>query len=137
MYQHTQFGGLMAIAFGAALVIELLIAITLPPVLLATPALLLIWLLFYNLTVTVDGEFVRLSFGIGLIRKQFRVAEIHSAQPVCNSWWYGWGIHLTPRGWLFNVSGMKAVELEMNNGRHYRIGTDEPDKLTAAIPTNE
>lgn len=42
---------------------------------------------------------------------------------------------LTPHGWLFNVSGLDAVELELINNRRFRIGTDEPQRLIAAIQT--
>ncbi len=133
MYQHTQFGGLISSAFAAALVLELIIGFVLPPVLLLIPLLLFVWLLFFNLTVRVNGEFVRLRFGVGLIRKQFRLDDIQSVQPVRNAWWQGWGIHLTAGGWLFNVSGKEAVQLEMKDGRRYRIGTDEPEKLAEAI----
>jgi len=52
---------------------------------------------------------------------------------VHNHWYYGRGIKLTPHGWLFNVSGFDAVEIQLKNGRKYRIGTDEPDALLAAI----
>jgi hypothetical protein len=90
-------------------------------------------LLFGWLTVTVDDRLVVCSFGLGLIRKRFVVADVVSAEPARNAWWWGWGIRLTPRGWLFNVSGLDAVELTMANGRHYRIGTDEPEALAKII----
>jgi hypothetical protein len=35
--------------------------------------------------------------------------------------------------WIYNVSGFDAVELRMTDGRMYRIGTDEPHELEAAI----
>jgi hypothetical protein len=54
---------------------------------------------------------------------------------VRNKWWYGWGIRLTPHGWLFNVGGLDAVELELASGRKFRIGTDEPQGLLNAIRT--
>jgi hypothetical protein len=37
------------------------------------------------------------------------------------------------QGWLWNVSGIDAVELTMKNGDRFRIGTDEPEKLVTAI----
>ncbi|MFH1253014.1 MAG: hypothetical protein V1664_01635 [Candidatus Uhrbacteria bacterium] len=58
---------------------------------------------------------------------------IKTTKAVRNSWYCGWGIRLTSHGWLFNVSGLSAVEITMKNGRSYRIGTDEPEKLTAVI----
>lgn len=47
--------------------------------------------------------------------------------------YYGWGIHLTPHGWLYNVSGSDAVEIRMKTGKKYRIGTDVPEELERAI----
>ncbi|HEU4752170.1 MAG TPA: hypothetical protein VFU47_03600, partial [Armatimonadota bacterium] len=50
--------------------------------------------------------------------------------------WIGWGIRLA---WdhgpisVYNVSGLEAVELRMKGGGRFRIGTDEPRELCAAI----
>jgi len=35
--------------------------------------------------------------------------------------------------WIYNVSGWSAVEIIMKNGKIYRIGTDTPSELEAAI----
>ena len=85
--------------------------------------------LFCTLTVEIDREFLSVRFGPGLIRKKFALGDIAEYRPVRNSWRYGWGIRLTPHGWLFNVSGLSAVEIQLKNGRKYRIGTDVPDEL--------
>ena len=34
---------------------------------------------------------------------------------------------------IFNISGFEAVEIKMRDGRIYRIGTDQPQKLAYAI----
>jgi hypothetical protein len=34
---------------------------------------------------------------------------------------------------LYNVSGMDAVEIHLRSGQHFRIGTDEPELLAAAL----
>jgi len=52
---------------------------------------------------------------------------------VKNHWYYGWGIRLTPHGVLYNVSGFYAVELRLRTGKEFRIGTDVPQELDAAI----
>ena len=44
---------------------------------------------------------------LGVIRKRVRLAEIVGCEPIRIRWWYGWGIHLTPCGWLYNVSGLR------------------------------
>ncbi len=38
-----------------------------------------------------------------------------------------------PWGWMFNVSGLDAVDIELKDGGRFRIGTDEPEELVRAI----
>jgi hypothetical protein len=91
------------------------------------------WVLFYSLTVEITSAKMTVSFGPGFIKKIFKLDEIKSAKTVRNSWWYGWGIRLTPHGWMYNVSGLDAVELELRGGKKFRVGTDAPEKLVNAI----
>ena len=135
-YRHTQFGTVnvvIIIAIAPLTFLPAWVAGAAPIAWLILIFLLGILMLFYNLTVTIDDRDLRISFGIGLIRKRFPLDEIDSCQPVRNSWLYGWGIRLTPRGWLYNVSGLEAVELKMKSGKTCRIGTDEPNVLAAAV----
>jgi len=48
-------------------------------------------------------------------------------------WLAGWGIRLTPQGWLYNAWGRDAVQLSFAEGRRFTIGTNEPETLLAAI----
>jgi len=89
--------------------------------------------LFFRLTVSVDEHYVRAVFGIGIVGKRIPLADIIAIQSVTNPWWYGLGIHIIPGGWIWNISGKKAVELKLKNGRLYRLGTDEPEALEAAL----
>ena len=73
------------------------------------------------------------SFGLGVIRKKVRLAEIVGCEPIRIRWWYGWGIHLTPYGCLYNVSGFDAVAITLRDGRKFALGTDDPHGLTAGI----
>ena len=98
---------------------------------LALPALVL--LLFHSLTVEVTDKTVHVYFGAGLASFDFALRDIESVAAVRNSWYYGWGIRITPHGWLYNVSGRDAVELRLRSGKRVRIGTDEPHRLVAAI----
>jgi len=36
-------------------------------------------------------------------------------------------------GWMYNVWGLDAVELNLTSGKVFRIGTDEPAELLAAV----
>lgn len=86
-----------------------------------------------RLTVTVDGERVTVGFGGGLARRRFDLRTIDTASITRTSWLAGWGMRLTPSGWLYNVSGRDAVQLRLSTGRRFTIGTDEPEALLAAI----
>lgn len=90
---------------------------------------------FTTLTTSIDDSCLRVKFGYGIFRKKFLIKEITSTKIVKNHWYYGWGIRLWfwPRMWIFNVSGFDTVEIRMRNGKIYRIGTDEPEKLEIAI----
>jgi hypothetical protein len=90
-------------------------------------------LLFHNLTAAVDHDGIRIAYGIGIINRRVRHQDILQCSQVKNSWWWGWGIRKIPGGWMWNVSGLSAVELKLKNGRVFRIGTDEPERLAAAI----
>ncbi len=135
-YSHDQFGTLVVVSLGPfALIMSIVMAtagLTVAAVIVWVVSLVLL-ALFYRLRVEVTREHLRLRFGIGLIGRTFPIAEIAVARPVRNKWYYGWGIRFTPRGWLYNVSGFDAVEIDMRSGKRYRIGTDEPQALTAAV----
>lgn len=88
---------------------------------------------FYKLTVLVDDKSVKLSMGVGFIKKTFLFEEIGSAGPAASSLLGGWGIRYLGNGWLFNVNSLQAVEFKMKNGRRYQIGTDDPGGLHAAL----
>lgn len=103
-----------------------------PPVVVLI-ILLLCLVLFYRLRITMDDETLCASFGPGIIRKRVRLAEIVGCEPIRISWWYGWGIHLTPCGWLYNVSGLDAVAITLRDGRKFALGTDDPHGLVDAI----
>ncbi|MGD8377078.1 MAG: hypothetical protein PVF68_13165 [Acidobacteriota bacterium] len=141
LYRHRQPGFVVTWTVGPMVLLAAGLAIYLglqDPVQAVIPALVALLFLallvaFGGLTVEVGPERVRLWFGPGWVHKQFPVARIEGARCVRNRWWYGWGIRLTPHGWLFNVAGLDAVEIRMGDGRTYRIGTDEPDTLRSAI----
>ncbi len=144
-YRHTQPGTVILAFFVPAVILLALLA--LDPVMpaavriftvaLAAVIALVAWL-FSSLTVTVDEGAVEVRFGPGPFRKRWPLSDFVSVGVVRNKWWYGWGIRLVPRGWLYNVSGLDAVELTRRSGRVLRIGTDDAaalaDALRRAIP---
>ena len=141
VYQHTQTGlltrrllrAISIITAGSGLFVALRSTLRSIPLLASSAIVFVCATLFDSLTVRVSHDLVEISFGIGIIRKQFDVGNIRRASVVKNKWYYGWGIRLTPHGWLYNVSGLYAVEILMDNGKQYRIGTDQPNELHNAI----
>ena len=136
-YSHAQIGWLILVAMDAAIVGLVVMAALFhqfPPVVWVILAILaLAEANFFCLTVTVDAEKLRLRFGVGLIRFTINLADVASVRVVANPWYAGWGIRYMGDGWLFNVSGLRAVEVELKSGKKYRVGTDEPERLEAAL----
>ncbi len=95
--------------------------------------LVLALMTFVTLKVSVDEQKVQIRFGPGIFSKGFPLSDIETCEVVRNRWFYGLGIRYTPHGWLYSVSGLSAVELQMKNGKRYRIGTDDPEGLASAI----
>jgi len=96
--------------------------------------LICIILLFYGLKITLTDEVLKLSFGLGLIRKKINLKNIKSTRVVRNPWYYGLGIKLIPNGLLYNVYGLNAVELTFINERKIiRIGSPECRRLKMEI----
>jgi hypothetical protein len=137
-YHHTQPGTVIILALGAGILIMT------PLTWLAPSPGIIPWIvpgslglcgvLFYSMTIRVEDGWLKWHFGPGLIRKKVALPEIESVEPVRNSWVCGWGIHYTGKGgWLYNVSGMEAVQIVMKNGKRFRLGTDEPMALAQAI----
>lgn len=86
-----------------------------------------------SLRVTVTDAEVVAAFGSGWPRRRIAVRDVAATRPVRNPWWYGHGIRLTPRGWMLNASGADAVEIDLAGGGRFRIGTDDPGGLVAAV----
>lgn len=136
VFRRTQVGTVTVIAVGGSAVALALIGAGTGwhPVTVAVMVVLVAALgMFCCLTVEIDGRQLRCFFGPGLIRRTIAVHEIVAARPVRNRWYYGWGIRLTPSGWMFNVSGLDAVELSLASGARFRIGTDRPSEVMMAL----
>jgi len=138
-YQHTQIGWLALASSLVPLVVLLPImgtAGSVAPALIAAVVLVVTAGLFATLTVRVDSVELGLRFGLGLVRRRFALASVASFGEVRNPWHYGWGVRWYPGGTLYNVSGLSAVELVLNDGRRVRIGTDEPAELTRVLESH-
>jgi hypothetical protein len=139
-YEHTQIGYLIICILFAATVVVTMTGIVAPShrgVLLIDATIEFILLtcviVFSKLTIKIDEQTLQACFGIGLICKKVPLTEIIGCEPIRIRWWYGWGIHLTPYGWLYNVSGFDAVAITLRNGRRFALGSDDADGLVTAI----
>ena len=136
-YNHTQIGYLILYTLIAVIIlfVNILIQTGFDTTFLIAYALIIFLLAsFTTLTVKIDDTYLRIKFGYGIFRKKFKLSQITEVKTVKNHWYYGWGIRFWfwPRMVIYNVSGFDAVEIKMN-GKTYRIGTDEPNKLEQAL----
>jgi hypothetical protein len=88
---------------------------------------------FSKLTVEIAYGVLTVGFRGGLLQRTIALAAVRQVDQVEVPWCYGWGLRLTPQGWLYNVKGRHAVAVGLANGRTVTIGTDEPAELIAAI----
>lgn len=96
--------------------------------------LLLLFLMFYGMKTCVYDSEIKLIFGIGLIRKTILLTDVKSVETVRNKWYYGWGIRIIPHGWLYNVAGLRSVEIQRKTRQAIvRIGSRHPEVLRSII----
>ena len=136
-YDHTQPGYLLIGAIGAtALVLTGTLILFGPELvqLLVLGIMIVVLAIMSRLKVSVSKDMLMIRFGpVELIKKEWPLREIVSVVPVKNPWYYGYGLRYTPHGPLYNVSGSGAVEILLVSGKTFRIGTDEPEALSAAV----
>lgn len=134
-YDHTQRSNWMLVIFAIVILTLAGIWAATGAFVLAAPMVLLAvvpWA-FSSLRVRVDEHELRVGFAGGRLGWRCPLQRVANVSPVRNRWWYGWGIRITPHGWLYNVSGLDAVEIELTSGRRFRVGTDQPQALAEAI----
>lgn len=93
---------------------------------------LLVMLIFYNLTIYIEGNTIHAKFGIGIFHFKFPVDQLHETTIIRTSWWNGWGIRFTTQGMLYNVYGRDAVKIRFTSKGKTKtilLGTAEPEEL--------
>lgn len=113
---------ILAVVTGELLIMLIMMAI-LSPVLV----------IFHALTIEVGLDRVRCAFGPGWVSRTIPVERIRAVRAVRTGFLDGWGIRLVRGGWLWNVSGFDAVELRLDSGRVFQMGTDRPGEVVEAI----
>jgi hypothetical protein len=88
-----------------------------------------------SLTVEVSDAEIRWYFGQGVWECGVALSDIKTVRIVRNHWLDGFliGIEIRPGFRRYNVSGFDGVELWLKAGAYRRIGTDDPQGLTAAL----
>lgn len=141
-YRHRQVGLIFGITAIMILVVGLALLPTISPraqqyswAIIGVPmAIVFITLLLFSvLEISIDSQRLCWQFLPGVVKKSVLLADILEAKPTRSSFIYGWGIHYTNRGWLYNVSGFGAVHIRMRNGKQFMLGSDEPVALAEAI----
>ncbi len=139
-YHKKQMGHVVIGVSSAGLIIVggLMVKTQFSPIALIISIVIAICLYFFHcLTIEIDDQHLTFFFAHGFLKKQISIAEIDKTEIVTNRWYYGWGIRRLPDGWLYNVSGLKAVEIRMKNGKKVRIGTGEPEKVKQILDNNQ
>jgi hypothetical protein len=139
-YRHTQWGYTAIPTFLFLAVIlpitsqddETTVAIT-AMLIVFTIALLAIVLLFSRLEVSVSDGRIVAAFGFGRPHREVELTDITAVRQVRNSWIQGWGVRRISHGWMYNVWGLDAIEVELSSGDVFRIGTNDPENLFAVI----
>lgn len=134
-YKHTQIGWAMIVVGGVVIAYATLRGVGSSAMWLVLGVIAAVIALFSTLTVTADDEALEARFGAGIVRRRLPWSQIRAARLVRNHWLAGLGIRWIGSGWMFNVSGRDALELELANGRRFRIGTDDPAGLHRVVAT--
>lgn len=140
--KYTQFGTLSVIVMGSCLIICIVMMIisgfndlaSIGILSFVALIMLICLLIFYKLTIYIDDTYIQFKLGIGLIAKKYLISDIHSCKSVRNNPLSGIGIRTIPKGWLYNVSGLSAIELTFKNQKSIiRIGTNQPAEIAEVI----
>ncbi|QTY27023.1 hypothetical protein [Flavobacterium sp. CS20] len=102
--------------------------------------ILVAFLLFYDMKIVLSNEYLKVKFGIGVFKKEFKLQEIDqsSIEIYKPSMWYGIGWRYNLKGdMLFNTKFGTAVRFKLkNNNKSYSIVTSNykelKEKLTKA-----
>lgn len=137
-YKHTQVGIVTLAVFGIITALLVFASMSKPeePIGFVFIVLAIASVLFSTLTVKVDDTNIRWFFGPNFWSKSMPLSKVMSVKKVRTKWYYGFGIRLISTGWLYNVSGLTAVELKLTDGTTVSLGTDDADSLVAVIESH-
>ncbi len=133
-YQHTQLGYLMwVIFFTIPSVLIAMAALPLSGMIFLVIAMVVPGILFASLSIGVTETSINWYFGPRFWKKDVSIKDVSGCKVVRNNPLMGWGIRMLGDGWMYNVSGLLAVEIRLKSGSVIRLGSDEPNYLKEAI----
>ncbi|MFT5285705.1 MAG: hypothetical protein ACI8TQ_001872 [Planctomycetota bacterium] len=88
---------------------------------------------FAVLTVRVTEDEVRWFFGGGFIGRRMSIDRVRAVQARLTPWYWGWGIRLTSKGWLWRSHGLQTVWLAFDENKQTGMGTQDPEGLVKAV----
>jgi hypothetical protein len=140
-YRQTQWGGFglpvlvgFVVMFASIVVTDFESSTLFDVVVLSVmTAAVIVGVVFCRLTVTVTRDRVVASFLFGRPRRVIELADVVAVRQVRNLWWHGMGVRKIPDGWMYNVWGFDAVELELTSGEMFWLGSNDPEDLFNAL----
>jgi len=132
-YQHTQPARAIVISLITAGLVFATGSIFCQPLISGALVVFIVAYFFRSMTIEISDAELRWHFGSGFPRKRVPLRDVVSVEAVRMTFWNGWGIHYTPQGWLYNVSGFGAVSITLRNGKRYCLGSDEPEALAEKL----
>ena len=92
-----------------------------------------------KLVTEVHADGIRIWFGpFHFPSKKFDWQEIESIYPrLCSpvAEYGGWGIRFGKSGGAYNMRGNQGIQLELQNGKKFLIGTQQPESFMLAVKT--
>lgn len=137
VYQKTQFG-----LTGVLIVVAIMVFVYLMAVLTDEPRfmfiaieafLVVVILPFLTMTIRVTPTTLEWWFTLGFMRQRRMLADIVQVGTWQASFMSGFGYRVSETGALWRVSGSRAVLFDLVDGKRLALGTDEPERLIAAV----
>ncbi len=140
IYKHTQFAyaiwAILSWVFGFTLLAIFLMG-PITALIIFAAVVVLVGVLFHSMTVKVTDSEILFGFAFGWFGGRIPLQQISEAKAVTNSWRHGIGMRITHDGWVYSVSGFKAVQITLQDGTAYRLGTNDQAGLISALQSTK
>ena len=110
----------------------------LTPTIVIAVVLVITFVIFHKLTITIDATKIQATFGLGLIKQTMLLKDIdfNSIELIKVPFLYGIGIRLTPEGTLYNVKLGSAIKIKSSTkSKTFFVGTDDFETIKRTLNT--